>query len=164
MPHIFLIGFMGAGKTTAGRLLAQRLGLPFIDSDQRIEAGEGSTVPAIFRERGEVAFRDLETSTLRGLSSEPDSVVALGGGTIESAANRKLLQELGSTVWLDIPLEEIRLRGLDGQSRPLFRDSEQVDELYRRRLPLYQSWGIHIQAAGLSPEEVVDAICQELNR
>jgi len=164
MPHIFLIGFMGAGKTTAGQLLAQRLGRPFVDSDQRIEHTEGLTVPAIFREKGEAAFRDLETATLRALSSEPDSVVALGGGIIESAANRKLLQELGSTIWLDVPLEEIRLRGLDGQSRPLFRGSQQVDELYRRRLPLYQSWGTHIQAARLSPEEVVDAICQELNR
>ncbi|PKQ29359.1 MAG: shikimate kinase, partial [Actinobacteria bacterium HGW-Actinobacteria-10] len=92
MNHVLLIGFMGAGKSTVGRLLAQRLSLPFIDLDERIEEASTSSVQALFAQ-GEDAFRAVESSVLRSLAAEPDAVIACGGGVITRDSNIATLHE-----------------------------------------------------------------------
>jgi len=98
-----LVGFRGAGKTTVGRMVAHRLGHPFIDADAALVAAQGRSVRAIFEETGEAHFRDLEEQTLRGLTADPPAglVLATGGGVVLREANRRLLRRFGFVVWLD---------------------------------------------------------------
>ena len=106
MSHILLIGFMGAGKSTVGRLLADDQGLEFIDLDAVVEAAEGRSVRSIFEDEGESRFRALETSALASLSARDSAVVACGGGIVLSEANRALLKRLGTVVYLRVTAAE----------------------------------------------------------
>src|SRR5262245_28837928 len=111
MKRIFVVGFMGAGKSTVGRALAQRLGWPFVDLDDEIESAEHAKISDIFAERGEPEFRRIETEALRRLLNSPDSaVIALGGGAFTVAANRELIRDHGPTIWLDCPFEVVQRR------------------------------------------------------
>src|SRR5260370_1273966 len=109
-PHhkdapIFLVGFMGAGKTTVGRALAEHLEFDFFDLDELIEACAGKSVQAIFAELGEAEFRGLEHEAIRACKDRSRAVIALGGGAYVSEQNRALLRTIGRAVWLDCPLE-----------------------------------------------------------
>lgn len=139
--HVFLTGFMGAGKTTVGRLLAERLGLPFADLDSEIERRSGLTIRELFERHGEPTFRTVEAESLRALCAGPESVVATGGGTPTFDDSLRLLKAAGITVFLNPPFATIVERvGVQGKAdRPLFRDETQLWELYRHRLPVYRT-------------------------
>ena len=139
---ILLTGFMAAGKTTVGRALSQRLGLPFADLDAEIEAAAGRSIPAIFSESGEDAFRALERDTARHILTRPESaVIASGGGFPTFEANRALVRQTDTLVLhIDAPFEVLweRLSGRSG--RPLAKKQSETAALYARRAPIYRSF------------------------
>lgn len=159
---IFLVGFMGAGKTTAGRALARLLGWAFIDLDEQIVAAEGRSIPRIFAEDGETYFRRRETQFLSSLRDRPRIVVACGGGTYAQAESRSLIDRMGRAIWIQIPLEQALARCLGGAERPLFRDAAQAEALYLARLPSYRAAALHVDAEGLTPEEIAGRIARSL--
>jgi len=132
---IVLVGFMGAGKTTVGHLLAGRLGLPFADSDQVIEQQAGRPVRQIFAEDGEPAFRALEHQVIASLLDGPDLVLALGGGAAEHPATRDLLAT-AQVVYLQVGYEQAMARVGGDPGRPVLARPD-LAATYRRRLPLY---------------------------
>jgi shikimate kinase len=146
--RVFLVGFMGSGKSTTGRLLARRLGSLFFDLDSRVEAALSLAVPEIFRRHGEEAFREVETRQLGACGGFPDLVVATGGGTFAREGNLGLIRSLGVSVFLDVPWSEVvrRLPGKRGE-RPLFNSPEQAQELFLRRLPLYRKADYQVRPA-----------------
>jgi len=159
---IFLVGFMGCGKTTVGQALAQRLSCRFLDLDQRIEAAAGSTIAEIFDGRGEAEFRELEHRELRaalGELGQGPAVVALGGGAFVQPRNLGLVEQSGGlTVWLDAPLETLLERcSHPGDTRPLAREPERFRRLYRERLPFYARARLRVDAAA-PVESVVETI------
>jgi shikimate kinase len=156
--RVFLTGFMGSGKTTVGRLLSERLELPFIDLDQEIERRAGMTVKEIFQQGGEPLFRRLEHDALAAsVAVEREAVIATGGGTLTFERNLRLLEGSGVSVWLDPPFSVIteRIGGLGKDDRPLFRDESQALALYRSRLPVYRRADLRLGIdPGEAPEEV----------
>jgi len=161
-PGIYLVGFMGSGKSTIGRLLAHRLGWSFFDTDEEIEAAERTTIAKIFEGRGEQEFRRIETEIVRQhvrfVESGRPSVVALGGGVFAQPQNRELLENNGITVWLDCPFEIVTRRVAQASHRPLARDPEKFEELYRARLEAYRLADMQITIGGDDPTEAVEAI------
>ncbi|MEK6323501.1 MAG: shikimate kinase [Acidobacteriota bacterium] len=151
---IFLIGFMGAGKTTVGRALARHLRYDFFDLDGLIENQVGKSVPAIFADFGESEFRRLEREALQSCSEMVRTVIALGGGAYVSEENRASLRAIGKTVWLDCPLEVClgRIRG--DRSRPLLGDEDEMRELLEQRGSDYAQADFAVQAGDFSPEHL----------
>ena len=151
---VFLVGFMGSGKSSVGRELARQLDWDFVDLDTRIESRERQTVPEIFRERGETGFRLAETDALRDLlaeSGQPNRVVA-------QERNRELLRPWLS-VFLEAPASELWQRSQsDGIERPLRGDPSQFERLYEERLPFYREASLVIDTAG----KTVASICLEI--
>ena len=135
MNHIILIGLPGSGKTTVGRLLAQRLGLPFADSDEALERDLGCTIPEIFAQRGEGFFRDEEARTLRMLCAQTRQVIATGGGAVLREENRALLRRSGRVIFLDRAPCDIAV-GLDAAGRPLLQHNT-LEELAAQRRQFY---------------------------
>jgi shikimate kinase len=165
-PAIFLVGFMGAGKTSVGKALAQLLGWTFEDLDDRIQLREGRSVEQIFQTSGEPGFRRAEHAALRDLLSVNESsprVVALGGGAFVQSENAELLQQAGVvTVFLDAPAEELYRRCSDqGTERPLRRDAEQFSRLYETRHPYYLKAALRVETSGKSVDEVAAEIRHE---
>ncbi len=161
-PLLCLVGFMGCGKSTAGRLLAERLGWAFVDLDDQIEGAAGMTIEQIFTAQGEPRFRQLEQEALRREHSLAlrgrARVVALGGGAFLNPNNRELLEVGGVSMWLDCPVEILWERVAGCSHRPLARDREQFQRLYLERLPVYGLADFTIPAANGSPEQIVEAI------
>lgn len=160
---IFLLGFMGSGKTTVGSRLAGRLGRPFVDLDGRIEAAAGCPISEIFQREGEAAFRARETRTLSELlaqvKSTPGPVIALGGGAFAQPGNRELLDRWGGlTVFLECPLEELMARCAGLQHRPLFGDPVAFERLYQERLPAYRQALFTVSTASGTPDQVAETI------
>ncbi len=159
---IFLVGFMGAGKTTVGKALAEKLNYQFIDSDDLIEAAAGRAVPEIFAEFGEPYFRQLETTVIQSCGRLEQTVIALGGGAFVASENQKIIRELGRTIWLDCPLEVIIARiNFDG-SRPLARGEDELRELLNRRRLAYAQADFCVQVGDKNIFQVVDAIIRLL--
>lgn len=138
--RLFLVGFMGAGKTTIGRRLGEVLGVPFVDLDEEVERSTGRTVRELFAEQGESAFRGLESQALQRAAQLPEVVIATGGGTLTQEANRALIERSGASLFLNPPFATLARRIAFGgkDDRPLFRDPAHAFELYRERLPLYR--------------------------
>jgi shikimate kinase len=162
IDRIALVGFMGAGKTTVGRMLAERLQLPFVDLDDRIGAREGRDIPAIFRESGEAYFRTVESECLQALLEEGASglILALGGGAFVQPNNAALLREFGfRTVFLDARVDELRQRCAEaGASRPLYSDANLFRQLYEARRGGYMAADVRVDTDGMTPQQVVEKI------
>jgi shikimate kinase len=169
LDRLVLTGFMGSGKTSVGRVLAQRLGWRFLDLDREIERREGRSVPAIFAESGEAAFRHAESATLVSLLGERHVVLALGGGTPEELGNRLVLEQTPHTcvVYLDAPLATLldRCRAESatpgGVDRPLLAEAE---TRFHGRRRVYQRIARHtLETSALPVESVASAILELLD-
>ena len=156
--RIFLVGFMGSGKTTVGKLLAQKLGYRFFDLDSEIENERGLNASGIFDEEGESGFRDRETAALKMVGSELDIVMATGGGALMRPENQEFIRAHGVSVWLDAPLEVMLERCIGGPDRPLLASPEKMTVLLGLRAEAYRSAAITIKTADLTPEETVREI------
>ncbi len=158
--RVFLVGFMGSGKSTVGPLLAKRLGWPFLDLDSMIEASFGGPIHRIFSERGEPFFRQMESNALRNLEQWNYCVAALGGGAFADPGNRLQISKLGLSVFLDLPLEGVLERCPPDGTRPLLKDPASARELYASRLPLYRLSDFEVDAT-LPPDTIVSAILEK---
>ncbi|HUZ45925.1 MAG TPA: shikimate kinase [Terriglobia bacterium] len=156
---IYLLGFMGSGKSSVGVLLAQELGWPFIDLDTVIEASQGTSIREMFEHAGEPFFRQLEQAALAEVSKKEPSVIALGGGTFAQQPNFDFIRgSRGVTIWLDSPIEELWQRCATMDNRPLFRDRASFAQLYAQRLAYYRQAKYRISTEGRSPQEIVREI------
>ncbi len=160
--RILLVGMMGAGKTTVGRLLAERLGWDYVDSDADVEARTGLTVPELFARQGERAFRDAEAASLRrACTSTRPAVVSVAGGAVLSPENRALLRSSGRVVWLRARPVTLAARVGDGAGRPLLGEdpAAALVELDAARRPFYAEVADDtLDVDGLSPDEAVAVI------
>lgn len=153
---VYLVGFMGAGKSTLARALAHRLHWEAEDIDARIEQRERRDIPAIFRQDGEAYFRAVERAELVALLPQRGVVVATGGGTFAEAGNRELMLRDGAVIWLDAPLSRLLERvPLDGR-RPLAADRAGMEQLYNQRLAAYQQAHLRLDTGRASVEALVD--------
>ena len=162
MSHLLLVGFMGAGKSTVARIVAERLGMPCIDLDRMVEDSDGRDIARIFAEDGELAFRQRETAALASLTGRPDSVVACGGGVVTRDENRALLKSLGFVVYLRVTAEEMLARVGEDPHRPLLAGGGGVlaaTMLLDARESLYSAVAdAVVDTVDCSPETVADEI------
>ena len=163
-PRVLLVGMMGSGKTTIGRLLARRLGWRHVDSDAQVEAATGRGVAQIFAEEGEAAFRVQEARALAEAVASPEpSVVSVAGGAVLDPANRALIRDAGCVVWLRARPVTLARRVGSGAGRPLL-DGDPAGNLARLdavRRPLYEEVAEHaVDVDDLAPEKVVDMIAE----
>ena len=162
---IVLVGLMGVGKSTVGRRLAKRLGLPFVDSDSAIEEAAGASAADVFELYGEDDFRDGERRLVARLVEGERRVIATGGGAFVDPATRRLLKARAVTVWLDAPIEVLAERTGRRDTRPLLRDgnrAETLARLDRERRPNYAEADIHVRSGDGAHGDVVDAIVEAL--
>lgn len=163
--NIFLVGFMGAGKTTVGRILARKLGYRYCDADKVIETKAGKTVSDIFSAFGEEYFRDLESETLYSLAGKTKQVIATGGGAVVREENREAMKKGGVTIYLKAPMSVIWERVRHSKTRPLLNVDDPFDaaeELLRKRAPFYETADITIDTENLTPEEAASEIMKKL--
>jgi shikimate kinase len=161
-PGIYLVGFMGSGKSTVGSVLADELGWSFYDLDSEIEKAAGASVAEIFDQRGESEFRTLETEALKkrvlNVRTGRPQVIALGGGAFTIEENFALASNHGVTIWLDAPLEVIQPRIAAETHRPLARDPQRFRELYELRHDSYARADYRIETFDQDPAAVVASI------
>lgn len=164
-PGLYIAGFMGSGKSSVGRMLADRVGWDFVDVDAEIEREEKRTITAIFEAHGEAEFRRIETEAIRRLVKQVEhgipAIVALGGGAFVQAENFEMLENNGISLWLDVPFDAIveRLAAEGKDVRPLARDLEALKRLYDERASGYRRADYRIDA-GCDVEQVVEAILE----
>lgn len=156
---LYIVGFMGAGKTTVAAAVGRRIGWRAEDIDQRVEARERRSVAAIFAQDGEAYFRRLERRVLHDLVPERNLVVATGGGTFADPDNRALMLSDGAVAWLDIPLDSVLARIPQDGRRPLAADIQQMEQLYLRRRLAYAEAHVRIDAAG-PVEEIAEQLLE----
>ncbi|RIW31077.1 shikimate kinase [Bacillus salacetis] len=157
---IFLIGFMGSGKTTVGKKLAEELHCRYADTDELIENKYNMEVKEIFALYGESKFREMETETLKELEEE-EMVIMTGGGSAGKKINRDLMKEKGKVIWLDCPFEELLMRIASDPKRPLVKQKglEGIKKLFTEREPVYYSAADYvIKTSGLTIDEIVKEI------
>jgi shikimate kinase len=166
---VFLIGYMGVGKSTIGKRLARLLGLPFHDLDSLIEEKSGMDVSTIFSSKGEAFFRERERFILNDFCSRPEPfVMATGGGTPVDDRNLELMKSSGRVVWLEMPLKMIIDRLLQGTGRPLLADKSGeelmafVEKHYAERLPRYEQAHFHFDASNPSASRI-EALADSLH-
>ena len=161
---VYLIGFMGAGKTTIGRALAGRLGSPFFDLDELVEAAEKMSIKDIFAQQGEPYFRKRERDILRSTHYLEAAVIATGGGTFTFDDNIQFIQSEGISVYLSAPYAVLRTRiGDKAAERPMFRDDVAAHELYINRLGYYRLCHTTLEIReDETPMEIVERILLEL--
>ena len=158
ISRIVLVGFMGAGKSTVGALLARQLQWRFLDADQVLEDHAGTSIAEIFVQQGEAAFRRMETAAIGDLIREQHLVLAVGGGAIETEAGRNALLLAPETcvVFLEAPLEVMisRCEQQPGASvRPVLQDRERLRHRFESRLPHYRNAHLVVETASLTPEQ-----------
>jgi len=168
LKRIVLTGFMGAGKSTIGRLLASRIGWNFLDVDAHLEARTGATIPQLFERHGEAHFRRLESSALASALGRSQAVLALGGGAPEELTNRLLIEQTPATftIFLDAPFPTLYDRCmLQDIGRPVLADPEAAQLRFARRHPLYRRLArLTIDTTDSAPAETVEAILSGLNQ
>jgi shikimate kinase len=172
LSRLILTGFMGAGKSTVGAILARDLGWKFFDLDDVIEASSQLTVEEIFRVHGEVSFRQRERQAVAQLSHEEKIVLALGGGTVEDEFTRSLLIHSPGNclVFLDAQLADLLVRCSSegkagtGKVRPLLAAPEALEARHNRRLPHYRSAHVTVVTTGLAPRGVADEVLVQVGK
>ncbi|HEX9994111.1 MAG TPA: shikimate kinase [Acidimicrobiales bacterium] len=160
--HVILVGMMASGKSAVGPIVAERLGRPFVDSDDQVEARTGRTVREIFESDGEAAYRVLEAEALREAVERAEPVVvAAAGGTVLDPGNRELMRSAGTVVWLYADPEVLAGRVSGGDHRPLLGDdpAAALRRLHDERLPLYRDVADHVvDADDRSAEDVAEQV------
>lgn len=163
---VVMVGMMGAGKTAVGRALAQRLGVPFLDSDAEIESAANMTVPEIFERDGEPFFRSKETQVISRLLDEERGILSTGGGAFLAEENRTNITARGVSVWLNADLDLLWQRVRHKDTRPLLRTPDPratLGEIYDARVPLYALADVSVKSLpNLSIEEMVDRVIATL--
>lgn len=167
MSNLYLVGFMGAGKSAAGRVLAERLGRPFVDLDELVERGAGQSIGELFAGRGEAGFRQAEREALEEIVHRGGAVVATGGGAFVEPGNRELMHEQGGeSVFLDLPWPVLaeRLR-TDRGDRPLWASEGEARRLWQARRPHYLSatWTLALDGSE-TPSEVAERVAALVSR
>lgn len=165
--NIILTGFMGAGKTTVGRILARTCGFDFVDLDEMIVTSRGKPIKEIFAEEGEEAFRNYETETLLSLKDASRKVLATGGGIILRAENRQLLKKMGMVVYLRASFETIVKRVSKSNQRPLAdlsRGTERLQSLLESRKSLYEQADIVVDTDNCDGRQVASYILERLSK
>ncbi|QHE52943.1 shikimate kinase [Pontibacillus sp. HMF3514] len=161
MNNIVLIGFMGSGKSSVGKLLAEQTHRTYIDLDQKIEEDAGDSIPNIFKKEGEEGFRMRETEVLRELSSRDSTVISTGGGIVEREENLSVLKEHGPVIYLHASFEEISARLQEDESRPLWSKPEaERRSLLEKRLPVYKEWADYLVN---TDQKSIDDVVAEIN-
>lgn len=162
-----LVGFMGAGKSSVGKVLALRLDAEFVDVDERIEAVSGKSIGEIFASRGEEAFREMERAAVREAVSAPGRVIAAGGGAFVDEANRRALKAYAPVVFLDVTVASVLDRLSGDRSRPLFAaeaEAGKLRELMERRRPAYEEADFTVSTDARTVGEIADRIVSLLSR
>jgi shikimate kinase len=162
--NLILVGFMGAGKSVCGRLLARRLGRCFIETDEMIVAREGRSIPDIFATDGEARFRELEAEAVESLKLKSGEVIATGGGLPCREGRMEVLRELGTVVWLAGDVSALHERAGRRGGRPMLdgRPFDEVERLYRERESYYRRADVIVDTSGLGPDQVVAKVLAAL--
>jgi len=168
LRRIVLTGFMGAGKSTIGRILATRIGWAFLDVDTHLENRTGATIPQLFERHGEARFRRLESSALASALASNYTVLALGGGAPEELTNRLLIEQTPATltIFLDAPFPTLFDRCmLQDIARPVLEDPTAAQLRFARRHPLYRRLArLTLDTTAQTPEDTVEALLTTLNQ
>lgn len=159
---MYLVGFMGAGKSTVARALARRLHWKAEDVDEWIEREERRDIPTIFRQQGEPYFRSRERDALLHFLPVRGAVIAAGGGTFADPANRELMLRDGAVVWLDVPFATVLARVPADGRRPLAADRAGLEQLYNQRLAAYRLAHVRVDAGDAAVDALVDEIADWL--
>ena len=158
--NLYLVGMMGVGKTTVGKLLAEEIGYRFVDTDEVIVKAAGKSINEIFAENGEAEFRQLESDVLAQVCAYTKLVIATGGGIVMQQHNWSYLHH-GLIVWLDVPVQIILQRLAEDDTRPLLQDDPEskLRSLLEQRQPMYSQADLHITInAAETPEEIATRI------
>lgn len=164
-PSLVLVGLMGAGKSTVGRRLAQRLSRRFVDADDEIERAAGMSIPEIFERYGEAHFRDGERRVLSRLLEEDGIIIATGGGAFMHPETRKLIRERGRSVWLKADLDTLVRRCARRADRPLLKGGDAratLGRLMAERYPVYAEADVVVESGGDAHDLVVDRILEAI--
>ena len=167
MENIYLVGFMGSGKTTVGKILAHKIDKVFIEMDDAIEVDAGKSIVDIFAQEGEAHFRRLEDKLLRDLSARKDLVIGCGGGLICSDENLGILKETGKVFFLRVSALAAYKRTKQHSHRPLLNVDNPlraIEALLSKRVPFYVQAHYTIDTENISPEDVADTIVEILNK
>jgi shikimate kinase len=161
---IVLVGFMGAGKSSVGRILARRLGRCFVETDDMITAREGRTIPEIFADNGEAHFRRLEEEALGLLALKTGDIIATGGGLPCFEGRPAALRSLGTVIWLSGDFDTLYERAQRSGERPMLagRSREEAERLYRAREPFYRQADLTVDTTALGPDQVAAQILSAL--
>ena len=163
-PGIYLVGYMGSGKNTVGRMLAEKIGWRFVCIDEDIEAAQKKTISEIFDTSGEEEFRKIEAEAIRQRVRKVQAghplVMALGGGAFTRQENVDVLTNNGVTIWLDVDFKVLQKRVESSSHRPLARDPEKFRRLYEERLPMYAKAEYRIVVAGDDSRNALEQILE----
>jgi shikimate kinase len=159
--NIVIIGFMGTGKSTVAKLLAQELKLPYVETDLCIEAKEQTSISDIFQTKGEAYFREVETAVIREVSQRKGVIISTGGGAVLKQENINFFKKIGTLFCLTANADEIYQRLAKDTTRPLLQTSnprEKIKDLLELRQPFYAKADHQIETTGIAPEQIVQTI------
>jgi shikimate kinase len=169
--RVWLVGMMGAGKSTVGQLVASRLGVPFVDLDDRVEMAAHATIAELFAREGEHGFRAREAAEVARAAHEGDAVIAVGGGAPCFGENLAKMLSSGIVVWLSAPVDELAARVGDGAGRPLLLQAgsdekrrETIARLLAARTPYYARASVTIDTTGQPPSRVASAVLEAIGK